>query len=199
MSRIIVATHNPGKIVEIKEIINNEGYNILSAKEAGITVEAEETGTTFEENSILKAKAVWEQCHELVLADDSGLEVDALNKEPGVYSARYLGEDVPYSVKNAVIVDRLDGVPDEKRTARFVCAVAAILPNGEEIVVRETMEGRIGYEERGKNGFGYDPIFLPDGYEITSGEMPMEEKNEISHRGKAFRKMWQILTKIQAI
>ncbi|MBR4579758.1 MAG: non-canonical purine NTP pyrophosphatase, partial [Lachnospiraceae bacterium] len=134
-------------------------------------------------------------CNEVVLSDDSGLEVDYLNKEPGIYSARYLGEDTPYSIKNARIIERLEGVPDEERTGRFVCAVAAVFPSGEEIVVRETMEGRIGYEERGTNGFGYDPIFRPDGYNVSSGELPPEEKNMISHRGKAFRKMWEILSK----
>ena len=199
MKRIIVATGNMGKIVEIKQIVNDPALEVLSMKEAGIQADIVEDGETFADNALIKAKEVWKVCHELVLADDSGLEVDYLNKEPGVYSARYLGEDTPYSIKNAKIVERLEGVPDEERTARFVCAVAAVLPNGDEVVVTRTMEGRIGYEERGTNGFGYDPIFLPDGYDCTSGELSPEEKNEISHRGKAFREMWRILAKIEEI
>lgn len=195
MKKIIVATGNLGKIREIKEIMNDDDIEVVSMKEAGLETEVVEDGTTFEENALIKARAVWEKCKELVLADDSGLEVDYLNKEPGIYSARYLGEDTSYTIKNAAIIKRLDGVPKEKRTGRFVCAVAAVLPSGKELVVRETMEGYIGYEERGTNGFGYDPIFRPEGYEVSSGELPMEEKNRISHRGKAFRKMWEILSK----
>lgn len=194
MKKIIVATKNMGKVREIESIIQDENYQIITMKEAGIDVDIVEDGTTFEENALIKARAVAELCDVPVLADDSGLEVDYLNKEPGIYSARYLGEDTSYTIKNAAIIERLTGVPDEKRTARFVCAVACVFPNKEEIVVRKTMEGRIGYEERGENGFGYDPIFRPDGYDVSSGELPMEEKNAISHRGKAFRKMWQILT-----
>ena len=198
MKRVIVATGNKGKIVEIKSIVNDPEVEVLSMKEARIEADIVEDGKSFEDNAIIKARAVWEICHELVLADDSGLEVDALNKEPGIYSARYMGEETPYSIKNADIIKRLEGVPDEKRTGRFVCAVAAVLPDGEEIIVTKTMEGRIGYEERGTNGFGYDPIFLPDGYNCSSGELPMEEKNLISHRGKAFRRMWEILAKLDA-
>lgn len=199
MKKIIIATGNVGKMDEIKSIITDPEYEVISMKEAGVSVEIEENGSTFAENALIKAKAVCEICKEPVLADDSGLEVDYLNKEPGIYSARYLGEDTPYSIKNAKILERLDGVPDEKRTARFVCAVAAAFPNGEEIIVTKTMEGRIGYEERGVNGFGYDPIFRPDGYDVSSGELPMEEKNLISHRGKAFRRMWEILSKLDEL
>ncbi|MCR4814802.1 MAG: RdgB/HAM1 family non-canonical purine NTP pyrophosphatase [Lachnospiraceae bacterium] len=197
MKRLIIATGNMGKLNEIKEIMNSGEIEIVSMKEAGVDVDIVEDGKTFEENALIKARAVSEACGGIVLSDDSGLEVDYLNKEPGIYSARYLGEDTPYSIKNAKILERLDGVPDEKRTGRFVCAVAAVFPDGKEIVVRETMEGRIGYEERGTNGFGYDPIFRPDGYDVSSGELPMEEKNLISHRGKAFRKMWEILSKTE--
>ena len=199
MKRLIIATGNAGKMNEIKEIISNPEIEVISMKEAGIETDIEENGSTFAENALIKARAVCNLCHEPVLADDSGLEVDYLNKEPGIYSARYLGEDTPYSVKNAKIIERLDGVPDEKRTARFVCAVAAVYPNGEEYCVTRTMEGRIGYEERGVNGFGYDPIFRPDGYDVSSGELPPEEKNLISHRGKAFRRMWEILSKLDEI
>lgn len=197
MKRLIIATGNMGKLNEIKEIMNSGEIEIVSMKDAGVDVDIVEDGKTFEENALIKARAVSEVCGGIVLSDDSGLEVDYLNKEPGIYSARYLGEDTPYSIKNAKILERLDGVPDEKRTGRFVCAVAAVFPDGKEIVVRETMEGRIGYEERGTNGFGYDPIFRPDGYDVSSGELPMEEKNLISHRGKAFRKMWEILSKTE--
>ncbi len=193
--RIIVASGNEGKIREINEIMSAKDVEIVSMKAAGIVLDIVEDGTSFKENALIKAKAVWDALNEkeIVLADDSGLEVDYLNKEPGIYSARYMGEDTPYSIKNAKIIERLDGVPKEERTGRFVCAVAAVLPDGEEIIVQETMEGYIGYEERGTNGFGYDPIFRPEGYECSSGELPMEEKNEISHRGKAFRKMWSVI------
>ena len=199
MKKVIIATGNAGKIVEIKAIVNDPEFEILSMKEAGIQADIVEDGSTFEENALIKARAVCKVCGEPVLADDSGLEVDYLNKEPGIYSARYLGEDTPYSVKNASILERLEGVKDEDRTARFVCSVAAVFPDGEELVVTETMEGRIGYEERGTNGFGYDPIFRPDGYNVSSGELPMEEKNLISHRGKAFRRMWELLSKLKKI
>lgn len=195
MKRLIIATGNMGKLREIREIMNADNIEIVSMKEAGVDIDIVEDGKTFEENALIKAREVCKACNEVVLSDDSGLEVDYLNKEPGIYSARYLGEDTPYSIKNARIIERLEGVPDEERTGRFVCAVAAVFPSGEEIVVRETMEGRIGYEERGTNGFGYDPIFRPDGYNVSSGELPPEEKNMISHRGKAFRKMWEILSK----
>ena len=193
--RIIVASGNEGKIREINEIMSAKEVEIVPMKAAGIVLDIVEDGTSFKENALIKAKAVWDALNEkeIVLADDSGLEVDYLNKEPGIYSARYMGEDTPYSIKNAKIIERLDGVPKEERTGRFVCAVAAVLPDGEEIIVQETMEGYIGYEERGTNGFGYDPIFRPEGYECSSGELPMEEKNEISHRGKAFRKMWSVI------
>jgi XTP/dITP diphosphohydrolase len=188
--RIIVASGNEGKIREIREIMKDPEIEIVSMKAAGVDIDIVEDGSTFEENALIKAKAVLNVCGGCVLADDSGLEVDYLNKEPGIYSARYMGEDTPYSIKNAKIIERLDGVPKEDRTGRFVCAVAAVLPDGKEVVVRATMEGYIGYEERGTNGFGYDPIFRPEGYECSSGELPMEEKNEISHRGKAFRFIW---------
>ena len=151
--------------------VSDEGIrqDLQAMKDAGIDIDVVEDGTTFEENALIKARAVAKLCDVPVLADDSGLEVDYLNKEPGIYSARYLGEDTSYTIKNAAIIERLAGVPDEKRTARFVCAVACVMPDGEEIVVRATMEGRIGYEERGENGFGYDSIFRPDGYDVSSG------------------------------
>ena len=193
--KMIFATGNAGKLKEIRMIMEDAGYEILSMKEAGVQAYIEENGKTYEENALIKARAVAKMTGELVLADDSGLEIDSLNKEPGVYSARYLGEDTPYSVKNANLISRLEGVPEEERTARFVCAIAAVLPDGGEITVRATVEGRIGYEERGQNSFGYDPIFyLPESGKSTA-ELTEEEKNLISHRGKALRLMKEELRK----
>jgi len=193
--KLIFATGNEGKMREIRIILEDTGFEILSMKEAGIDVDIVEDGCTFEENAIIKAKTIMELTGEIVLADDSGLEVDYLNKEPGIYSARYAGEMTPYSIKNQMIIDRLEGVPDEKRTARFVCAIAAAFPNGEVATARGTIEGMIGYEEKGSNGFGYDPIFyLPD-YGCTTAELTMEQKNEISHRGKALREIKKELVK----
>ena len=182
---MIFATGNMGKMKEIKAILGDIGEEILSMKEAGIDMDIVEDGSTFEENAIIKAKAVMERTGQLALADDSGLEIDALNKEPGIYSARYMGEDTSYHIKNANLIQRLEGVPDEKRAARFVCAIAAAFPDGRRKTVRAAMEGRIGYEEKGENGFGYDPIFYLPEYGCTSAELSMEEKNRISHRGKA--------------
>lgn len=185
--KIVIATGNVGKMKEIKSIFNNSEYEVVSMKEEGIIADVDENGATFEENALIKAREIAKISGNIVLADDSGLEVDYLNKEPGIYSARYMGEDTPYSVKNANIIERLENVEFEKRTARFVCAVAAVYPDGKELVVRETMEGYIGYEEKGANGFGYDPIFYLKEFDKTSAEISLEEKNEISHRGKAFR------------
>ena len=162
---------------------------VVSMKEIGFNMPIEENGTTFEENALIKARAVAGQCGEIVLADDSGLEVDYLNGDPGIYSARYMGEETPYSIKNAAIIERLAGVPDEKRTARFVCAIAAVFPDGQELVTLGEIQGRIDYEEKGKNGFGYDPIFYVPEFGKTTAELTDEEKNSISHRGRALRKM----------
>lgn len=167
MKRLIFATGNENKMKEIREILEGLPVQILSMKEAGIEADIVEDGLSFEENALIKARAVCKLAGEMVLADDSGLEVDYLNKEPGIYSARYMGEDTSYRIKNKNIIDRLEGVPDEKRTARFVCAIAAVFPDGRELVTRGTIEGIIGYEERGENGFGYDRsgnssvLFLP--------------------------------------
>ena len=197
--QIIFATGNKGKIKEIEMILADAGYEIRTMKEAGIAINIVEDGTTYEENALIKVRAVAAQPQAqgcIVMADDSGLEIDALNKEPGVYSARYLGEDTPYSVKNAELIHRLEGVPDEKRTARFACAIAAKLPDGSEIVTKSTIEGRIGYEEKGSNGFGYDPIFFYPPYGKHTAELTEEQKNEVSHRGKALRLMKEELSKI---
>ena len=187
--KIIFATGNEGKMKEIREILADPQVEILSMKEAGITAEIEENGTSFEENAVIKAKAVMELCHEIVLADDSGLEIDYLNKEPGIYSARYMGEDTSYRIKNQNLIGRLEGVPDEGRTARFVCVIAAAFPDGEVLTARGTIEGRIGYEEMGENGFGYDPIFYVPEYGCSTAQLSPEVKNQISHRGKALREM----------
>ena len=187
MTKIIFATGNKDKLREIKEILSDCDVDIRSMKEAGINVDIVEDGKTFEDNALIKARAIAAHTDAIVLADDSGLEIDYLNKEPGIYSARYMGEDTSYHIKNASLIERLNGVPDEKRTARFVCAVAAAFPDGSVKTVRGTMEGRIGYEEKGENGFGYDPIFYLPEYGCTSAELSGEEKNKISHRGKALR------------
>ena len=187
MKNIIFATGNKDKMREIREIMADCDVQIQSMKEAGIQVDIVEDGKTFEENALIKARAIAAHTDAIVLADDSGLEIYYLNKEPGIYSARYMGEDTSYRIKNANLIERLNGVPDEKRTARFVCAVAAAFPDGSVKTVRGTMEGRIGYEEKGENGFGYDPIFYLPEYGCTSAELSMEEKNKISHRGKALR------------
>ena len=189
MNRIVFATGNEGKMREIRDILADMDAEVVSMKQAGISVEVEENGTTFEENAVIKAKAIAEFTNDIVLADDSGLEVDYLNKEPGIYSARYMGEDTPYSVKNQSILERMECVPKEERSARFVCAIAAVLPDKEVIVVRETIEGYIGYEIAGCNGFGYDPIFYVDELGCSTAEISEEEKNLISHRGKALRVM----------
>ncbi len=177
---------------EIRMILADMGLEILSMKEAQIAVDVEENGATYEENALIKARAIAaapEAAQAVVLADDSGLEVDYLNGEPGIYSARYMGEDTPYSVKNANLMERLAGVEDEKRTARFVCAIAAVLPGGQEFTTRACIEGRIGYEEKGSHGFGYDPIFYVPEFDRTTAELTEEEKNKVSHRGKALRLM----------
>ena len=191
--KLIFATGNEGKMKEIREILGDLDYEILSMKEAGVDVDIVEDGTTFEENAIIKAKTVMEATGSIVLADDSGLEIDYLNKEPGVYSARYMGENTSYRIKNQIILDRLYGVPDIVRSARFVCVIAAAFPDGTIETRRATIEGRIAQEPAGENGFGYDPIFyLPDRGKTTA-QLSAEEKNEISHRGKALRQIKEIL------
>ena len=193
MKKIIFATGNEGKMREIRRILSDLDVEVLSLKEAGIHADIVEDGKSFRENAIIKAKAVCQLTGEVVLADDSGLEIDYLNGEPGIYSARYLGEDTSYRIKNQNLIDRLDGVSDENRTARFVCVIAAVYPDGTVKTARGTMEGVIGYEERGENGFGYDPIFFLPEYGCSSAELSMEEKNKISHRGKALRAIKEVL------
>lgn len=193
MKRIVFATGNKDKMREIREIMADVDVEVVSMKEAGIVVDVVEDGTTFEENGLIKARAIAQHTDAIVLADDSGLEIDYLDKAPGVYSARFMGEDTSYDIKNKALIDKLEGVPKEQRTARFVCAIAAVLPDKTELVVRETMEGYIGYEAEGENGFGYDPIFFLDEFGCSSAALSREQKNEISHRGKALRAVKDIL------
>ncbi len=192
--KLIFATGNQGKVNEFRQMLGDE-YEILSMKDIGVELDIVEDGATFEENAIIKAKALMEATGEMVLADDSGFEVDALNKEPGIYSSRYMGEDTPYSVKNAELLRRCEGVPDEKRDARFVCVIACAFPDGRVETATGVIEGKLAHEPKGENGFGYDPIFYLPERGCTTGEMPPEEKNAISHRGIAVRKMVEILKK----
>lgn len=192
--KLVFATGNQGKVNEFKQMLGDD-YEIYSMKDLGIDVEIVEDGKTFEENAIIKAKTVMEATGEMVLADDSGFEVDYLNKEPGIYSARYMGEDTPYSEKNAELLRRCEGVPEEKREARFVCVIACAYPDGSVDTATGVIEGKLAHEQRGENGFGYDPIFFLPERGCTTGELEPEEKNAISHRGIAIRKMVDILKK----
>lgn len=180
--KITLASNNKNKLREFREILEPLGYEVITQSEAGADIEAEETGTTFEENAYIKAKAAYDITHLPVIADDSGLEVDALGGEPGIYSARYAEE----GKRCAKVLSKMEGVPDEKRTARFVCAVCYIDENGESFTVKGTCEGRIGYEKRGTNGFGYDPIFMYG--DRSFAEISAEEKDKVSHRADALRK-----------
>ena len=202
MKKLIFATGNENKMKEIRMILADLKMEVLSQKEAGIKADVIENGSTFEENAAIKAAEVARIAASMpgyedavIMADDSGLEIDRLNKEPGIYSARYMGEETSYDIKNRALIDRLEGVPDGERTARFVCAIAAVFPDGSCEVVRGTMEGRIGYEIAGDNGFGYDPIFYLPEYGCTSAQLSPEKKNELSHRGEGLRKIREILSK----
>lgn len=197
MYRIVFATGNQGKMREIRAILQDTGAEILSMKEAGAFLEIAEDGKSFTENAVIKARAVAQVLFQknefqddcVVLADDSGLEIDCLDGEPGIYSARYLGEETPFRVKSQDFLRRLEGIEEEKRTARFVCAIAAVWPDGEVNTTLGTIEGRIGYELKGDNGFGYDPIFYLPEYGCTAAELSDEEKNQISHRSRALEQM----------
>ncbi len=197
MKSIILASNNKDKVKEVKEIL--KGYDIISMKEAGIDVDIEENGTTFEENALIKARAIMKLTGQITMADDSGLEIDYLNKAPGVYSARFMGHDISYDIKNKALIQKLEGVKGSDRSGRFVCAIAVCFPDGREIVKRGTMEGLIAEEIKGDNGFGYDPIvYLPE-YGRTSGELAPEEKNKISHRGKALALIKEELDKSEEL
>ena len=193
MTRVIFATGNEGKLREIRAILADLNMEVISMKDAGIDVPIDENGASFQENALIKARAVCAASGEITMADDSGLVVDAMGGEPGIYSARWLGEDTSYRVKNAEILRRLENIPEEERGARFVCSVACVFPNGEELTAEGVFEGRIGYEERGGNGFGYDPIFCVPEMGRYSAELAPEEKNAVSHRGKALRAMKRLL------
>ena len=194
--RIVFATGNEGKMKEIRLILADLGMEILSMKEAGANPDICENGKTFGENAEIKARAVWEETGGIVLADDSGLVVDYIGGEPGIYSARYMGEDTSYAVKNQVIIERLKGAQGNERSARFVCNIAAVLPDGSVLHTEKTMEGLIADEPAGQGGFGYDPILYLPAYGMTSAEISMEEKNKISHRGKALRAMKTALEEV---
>lgn len=197
MKSIILASNNKDKVKEVKEIL--KGYDIISMKEAGINVDIEENGMTFEENALIKARAIMKLTGQITMADDSGLEIDYLNKAPGVYSARFMGHDTSYDIKNKALIQKLEGVKGSDRSGRFVCAIAVCFPDGREIVKRGTMEGLIAEEIKGDNGFGYDPIvYLPE-YGKTSGELAPEEKNKISHRGKALALIKEELDKSEEL
>jgi XTP/dITP diphosphohydrolase len=187
MKRVIFATSNEGKMKEIRDILKDMDIKLLSLKDAGLNPDIEETGTTFEENALIKAKQVMELTGEIVMADDSGIEIDYLDKAPGVYSARFLGEDTSYSIKNQYIIDKLASAKDEERSARFVCVIACAFPDGRTITAEGKIEGYIAKEIRGSNGFGYDPIFYVPEYNCTTAEMEPELKNKISHRARALQ------------
>ncbi|MGC4018352.1 MAG: XTP/dITP diphosphatase [Muricomes sp.] len=192
--RIIFATGNEDKMKEIRMILADLGMPVYSMKEAGVDIDIVEDGVTFEENAVIKAEAVSRLLpHDIVLADDSGLEIDYLDKAPGIYSARFMGEDTSYDIKNRALLDKLEGVPREKRTARFVCAIAAAFPDGTVETVRGTVEGIIGFDMVGEHGFGYDPIFYLPEYGCSTAEMDPDKKNKISHRGNALRKMREVM------
>lgn len=193
--RIVFATGNKGKLKEVEMILKDLGRQVVSMKEAGVETEIAENGKTFAENALIKARAVHALCGGMVLADDSGLEIDYLNKEPGVYSARYLGEDTPYEIKNGIILQRLEGVEKEARSARFVCVIGAVLPDGKELTAGASVEGSVAFSAAGEGGFGYDPIFFVDELGKTMAQLTPEEKNRISHRGKALRAMKELLEK----
>ncbi len=195
IDKIIIATGNEGKMKEFRRMLEGTGVLVQSMKEAGITADIEEDGTTFAENAKIKAQSIAEKAGCLVLADDSGLVVDAMDGEPGIYSARWMGEDTSYDIKNQAIIDRLEGVPEEKRTARFVCAIVGVFPDGRVLEAEGVMEGLIGHRIAGANGFGYDPIFFLPQFGMSSAEISPEQKDEVSHRGKALRSMEKLLQK----
>lgn len=191
MKELIVASTNQGKLKEIRAMLKDINIEVLSMKDVlNEEIEIEETGTTFKENALIKASTIAKIVNKPVLADDSGLEVDALDKQPGVYSARFLGHDTSYDIKNQYIIDAVKG---KEKTARFVCAMALVIPGQEPIIIEETMEGLINDKIEGENGFGYDPIFYFPPCKMTSAMMSMEEKNKHSHRAKALKKLYAIL------
>lgn len=194
MRRIIFATSNEGKMKEIREILMGMDIELLSLKDAGIDIDIIEDGSSFEENAIIKAETICKLTGEIVLADDSGLEIDYLDKAPGIYSARFLGENTPYLEKNTYIIEQLKNIPNDKRTARFVCTIACSFPGQDTITRTGIIEGYIADKISGSNGFGYDPIFYVPEYKCTTADMPAELKNKISHRAKALEAIKEVLT-----
>jgi len=193
MKEAIIATHNPGKVKEFKEILEPKGYEVKSLAEIGFTDEIEETGHTFEENAILKAEAVAKAVNKMVIADDSGLSVDNLGGRPGVYSARYAGEQKDDQANIDKVLNELRGIEKEQRTARFRCALAVSIPGEETKTVEGHVEGYIAEEPRGEYGFGYDPIFIVKDKDKTMAELTSDEKNKISHRADALKKLSKLL------
>ncbi|WP_096153112.1 MULTISPECIES: XTP/dITP diphosphatase [Bacillus] len=189
MKELIIATNNKGKVKEFQNIFSAKGYSVKSLKDFPEIQDVEETGTTFEENALLKATEVSKTLNVVVIADDSGLEVDALDGEPGVYSARYAGNEKSDEANIDKVLEKLQGVPAEKRTARFVCVLAVAMPDGESFTVRGTCEGFIASERKGENGFGYDPIFYIKEIDKTMAQLSKEEKNKISHRARAIERL----------
>lgn len=185
MERLIIATKNAGKVKEIKRLLDGYDYEILTLKDLGIDIEIEETGSCFEENSLIKGRTIQNLTGGIVIADDSGLEVDFLNGAPGVYSSRFLGTDSEKKQYEGILA-LLEGVPDEYRTARFRC-VACLVTDNDEMTFSGTVEGKIAYKPEGDNGFGYDPVFFIPEFGKTMAQLDEEAKNLISHRGKAFR------------
>ena len=188
-NKIVFATGNAGKVKEVQAILADLGMEVVTMKDEGIELDIVEDGTTYEENALIKVREVAKYTDAIVMADDSGIEIEYLDNGPGIFSARFLGEDTSYRIKNNYIIEQLAGVPDEKRTARYVCAIAAVLPNGQELTTRGVFEGRISYEEAGENGFGYDPIFYVPKFGKTTAQLSPEEKNQVSHRGLALEAM----------
>ena len=193
MKKIVFATTNQGKMKEFRMILGDLDVEVLSLKDLQLDVDIDENGATFEENALIKANTLAEMTHEIVLADDSGLEVDYLDKAPGIMSARYMGEDTSYDIKNQAIIDQLADAKGAERSARFVCAIACVLPTGETFTTRGTIEGEIGYKIEGNEGFGYDPIFYVPEFGCTTAQLTPEQKNKVSHRGKALEEMKKIL------
>lgn len=187
--RLIVATNNEHKAKEIKDMLDGLDFEVLSLGDLGIDIDVEESGSTYAENALLKAMALRDLTEGWILADDSGLEIDALDRAPGIYSARYLGEDTPYMIKNSMILDKLEDVDD--RSARFVCSIALVFDDGSYWITVNKCEGSISDSIQGSNGFGYDPIFIPQGYSLTFGVLPVEIKNTVSHRAKALQAVVQ--------
>lgn len=189
--KIIAATHNKGKIREFHQILGKLGFEVISQKDAGIDFEPEENGSTFEENALIKARAISKLCDCAVMADDSGLCVEALGGRPGVYSARYAGENATDAMRIEKLLSEMNGAED--RRAKFVSSVAFIFPDGEEIVTVGETHGQIAYEPKGSDGFGYDPVFISDVLGKTFAEASAEEKNRVSHRGAALLKLYDTL------